>query len=220
MKKPILQRSRSLKPTFAAVAIVVLAWPGAGRPGGHAHGDERPVNVGLRKQLFVDDTIVSSKSNVTRELGTVVKANDGKPLLVADKPWENADLLRLGSVFRDGDRFRMWYMMNDGLYGYAESQDGLHWTKPNLGTHEYQGSTENNITDPMGFGCFLDAHEMDPQHKYKSAYGHPTKIMACLAHSPDGFRWTPYNDGNPVTGRAADTSNQLLWDEDAKVYRL
>jgi hypothetical protein len=44
--------------------------------------------------------------------------------------------------------------------------------------------------------------------------------MACLAHSPDGLRWTDYNNGEPVTRRAADTMNQLLWDEDAQVYRL
>jgi hypothetical protein len=41
-----------------------------------------------------------------------------------------------------------------------------------------------------------------------------------IAHSADGFHWVPYNNGEPVTGRAADTTNQLLWDEEAKVYRL
>ncbi|MFH1741905.1 MAG: hypothetical protein ABIH23_23120 [bacterium] len=182
--------------------------------------DDECVQIGTQKQLLVDNHIIADMKNVTRELGEVTKANDGKPIIVADKPWENADLFRLGSVIRDGDRFRMWYLMNDDLMGYAESEDGVHWTKPNLGTHECQGSRENNATDSMGFGCFLDTHEKDPEHKYKSAYGHPTKIMACLAHSPDGFHWTPYNDGQPVTSRAADTMNQLLWDDSAQVYRL
>jgi len=57
-------------------------------------------------------------------LGRVTKANGGKSLLMADQHWENADFLRLRSVFRDGDRFRTWYMMNDGLCGYAEPQAG------------------------------------------------------------------------------------------------
>ncbi|NIP92724.1 MAG: hypothetical protein GWO24_04365, partial [Akkermansiaceae bacterium] len=36
----------------------------------------------------------------------------------------------------------------------------------------------------------------------------------------DGINWKPYNDGRPVTHRAADTYNQIIWDEDAQVYRL
>jgi len=69
--------------------------------------------------------------------------------------------------------------------------------------------------------CFLDPHETDPAHKYKSAYC-PIRAPygACLAHSPDGFHWTPYNDGYPVTHRAADTINSLLWDQEAHAYRL
>ena len=62
MKKSNLQHSRPLKPTIAAVAIVVFAWSVTGRPAGHASGDEQPVNVGLSKQLFVDDYIVAEKS--------------------------------------------------------------------------------------------------------------------------------------------------------------
>lgn len=178
------------------------------------------IPVGLQKQLFVDDYIVAEMQNVTRELGKVTKANGGRPILVADKPWENADLFRMGSVFRDGSRFRMWYQISGDSFGYAESEDGLHWTKPNLGIYAYQGSKENNIVDAMGFTCFLDPHETDPEHKYKAAYGHPKKVMACLAYSPDGFHWKAYNNGEPVTSRASDTSNQLLWDEKAKVYRL
>lgn len=189
---------------------------------------EEPLSIGFRKQLLVDDVVIAERSDVTRELGQLTKANDGKPLLVADKPWEKADLFRLGSVFHDGEKFRMWYQLNDDargpVIGYAESEDGLRWNKPNLGLQEFQGSKNNNIVnigDPMSHTCYLDPHETDPAHKYKSAYG-PTKPPngACLAHSPDGFHWTPYNDGRPVTGRAADTVNQLLWEEEAKVYRL
>ena len=28
---------------------------------------------------------------------------------------------------------------------YAESRDGIHWTKPELGQHEFNGSKRNNI---------------------------------------------------------------------------
>jgi hypothetical protein len=72
---------------------------------------------------------------------------------------------------------------------------------------------------------FRDPHEKDPAHRYKAACGPPNaynggESAACLAHSPDGLRWSFYNGGKPVTGRACDTMNQLLWDEDARLYRL
>src|SRR6185436_15044891 len=45
-------------------------------------------------------------------------------------------------------------------------------------------------------------------------------MAAGIATSSDGIHWTPLNAGNPVTGRAADTYNQVLWDSKAKTYRL
>ncbi len=103
---------------------------------------------------------------------------------------------------------------------YAESSDGLHWSKPNLGLRTFQGSRENNLINPMGMMCLPDPHETDPEHKYKSAYSHWQQMKAAIAHSPDGLHWTPYNDGKPVTHRAADTINQLLWDPTIDSYRL
>ncbi|HIE97075.1 MAG: hypothetical protein ABGZ23_17650 [Fuerstiella sp.] len=192
----------------------------------------RNVAVGLRRQLFVDDYVVARKENVVRELGEVTKANGGRPILVADKPWETDHLL-IGSVFRDGDRFRMFYKAGYAppavgdppgtphlLIATAESVDGLRWTKPELGIRIFNGSAKNNLIGRMGMTCFLDPHETDPEHKYKAAYSHWQKMSAALAYSPDGLHWTPYNNTQPVTYRAADTINQLLWDEDAAVYRL
>ena len=57
----------------------------------------------------------------------------------------------------------------------------------------------------------IDPHETDPRHRYKAAYYGPG-VRAALAHSADGIHWSSYNEGQPVTGRAADTHNQILWD--------
>ena len=112
-----------------------------------------PLEIGLKKQLLVDDYIVAEKRNVTRELGKITRENNGKPVMVADKPWEHAN--RLGfymTVLRDEkhDRFKMWYLAQHGGWqdfngfntkigsadvdisgvGYAESIDGLSWIRP------------------------------------------------------------------------------------------
>jgi hypothetical protein len=94
---------------------------------------------------------------------------------------------------------------------------------------KYTGK-DNNLLGFLGdaWSCFLDPHETDPAHRFKAAHypwgeARPKSFALLgpgLSHSPDGFRWTPYHDAEPVTGRAADFTNQILWDEDARVYRL
>lgn len=188
--------------------------------------DEPLIPVGLEKQLFVDDYLIANRYNVQRNLKQATKANDGKPVLQRDKPWEQADLFQVNSVLHDGNKFIMHYGYT-GPVDYccqAESEDGVHWTKPVLGLHEFEGSKENNLLDHQGCGWFLDPHETDPAQKFKSTYRplESTSLPqgACLAYSADGLHWHDYNNGNPVTGRATDTLNQLAWDERAQVYRL
>jgi hypothetical protein len=191
-----------------------------------ASGDDGLIQIGQRKQLLVDNYVVAEKSGVSRVLGTVTKENGGKPILLPDKPWENAPY-QFGfyvTVLREGEKFRMWYRPNSPWIAYAESSDGLVWRKPVLGIYSYDGTGKaNNLTDHIGdgFSLFRDAHEKDPEHRYKGAYC-PTAepYAACLNHSADGLRWTPYHHGKPVTHRAADFSNQILWDDEAKVYLL
>jgi hypothetical protein len=181
--------------------------------------------------VALSNYVVAEKHNVVRALGKVTKANGGRPVLVADRPCETDNIL-IGSVFRERGKFKMFYKVgyaesesNDtpGItqlrVAYADSSDGLHWTNPNLGIRTFRNSKNNNLINPMGMTCLPDPHEKDLQHKYKSAYTHWQHMKAAIAHSRDGLHWTPYNDGNPVTHRAADTINQLLWDPTAGSYR-
>ena len=57
-----------------------------------------------------------------------------KPVMVPDSPWEE-DVIMCPKVIYDEDQklFRMWYAgygwYEAGALGYAESEDGIHWTK-------------------------------------------------------------------------------------------
>jgi len=98
------------------------------------------------------------------------------------------------------------------VYGYAESADGLAWRK--------RGQLTGIPFDTdVTLSVTIDPHETDPRHRYKAAFNGAGQ-RAALAHSADGVHWTPYNDGKPVTHRAADTCNQIIWDSDANTYRL
>ncbi len=104
-----------------------------------------------------------------------------------------------GTVLKQGDTFRMWYLgmhETENLKGqapgwwrpmcYAESKDGVHWTKPELGLYEFNGSKKNNIcliesdvhslTRVNDFLSVLhDPEDPDPARRYKCAY---------IAHQP------------------------------------
>ncbi|HAA61692.1 MAG TPA: hypothetical protein DCE39_12260 [Planctomycetaceae bacterium] len=167
--------------------------------------NSKPVPVGRRKQLLVDDFVIAKKQNVTRKLGTVTKANGGKPIIT--------DGVFYGSVLHNQGRFRMWYRKRGGGgYNYAESADGLNFKRgPDIKGINFAGDYTMSVS--------LDQHETDPAHRFKAAYDGPG-MRAALAHSGDGIHWTPYNNGRPVTKRAADTCNQIFWDPHARLYRL
>ncbi|MEQ1862439.1 MAG: hypothetical protein ABMA13_21180 [Chthoniobacteraceae bacterium] len=117
-----------------------------------------------------------------------------------------------GSVIREGGRFRMWYVAFDDdttnkvasarwRAAYAESTDGVAWTKPNLGLVEFAGSKNNNLilTDPAPLGfvnlkVLADPDDPDPQRRYKISthvYFRDKRRLGTLAPfaSADGLRW-------------------------------
>jgi len=117
-----------------------------------------------------------------------------------------------GSVLREADKFRLWYVAFDDdeqtktpsarwRPAYAESRDGVTWTKPNLGLVEYRGNTSNNLllTEPSPLGMvnlkvLADRDDPNPARRYKMSahvyFRHNTRLgtLAPLA-SADGLRW-------------------------------
>ena len=72
----------------------------------------RPVDVGARKQLFLDDYVIDSMQEAQRQLHRPVRYA-GNPVIQADRPWETGGGTYLfgGTVLYDEeDRiFKMWY---------------------------------------------------------------------------------------------------------------
>lgn len=195
------------------------------------------IDVAGRKQLFVDWKLVESAEGVRLRMNPALRG--GEILVRADAPWERGLAARsYSSVIKDGGLVRMWYQVSALEHApgknpefmavaYAESRDGLHFTKPVLGLVEWNGSKANNLvfpTDPkmmaVGGGSVGrdDNPACPPGERYKSWQKVYPKAGTGIAGphriwvSPDGLKWKLSE--RLVTGlRAADTQPTWFWDE-------
>ncbi|MCX6623118.1 MAG: hypothetical protein NTY38_19035 [Acidobacteria bacterium] len=127
-----------------------------------------------------------------------------------------------GSVIRVGAKFRMWYTAEsrptrthnsaDFRPAYAESRDGIHWEKPDLGLVEFNGNRKNNLllfsppprfdlTEPLASFVLYEPDDPAPARRFKMAlYGRyfeysdkerkTAKATFYPYFSADGLRWT------------------------------
>ncbi len=200
-------------------------------------------DVGSRRELFVDNYLVGQLAGEAR-----LELHHPTPreiALVHDAPWEGTGS-GYHSVFRDGDRYRMYYKawhldVQQGKLGtgrhplyccYAESDDGIHWRKPNLGLHEINGSKDNNVVLVSGAmgplsvdaghpAVFKDDNPDAPaEARYKAILRSSGKSGLLPFKSPDGLHWSPMSD-TPILGGlgAFDSQNLAFWDPTLGKYR-
>jgi hypothetical protein len=132
-----------------------------------------------------------------------------EPVIRPDTFADGAGVSIYGSVLQDGGKLRMWYLAvpEDWDYqrdmssiAYAESDDGITWTKPALGILDH-GPGRNHLTN-LGLHSatvFLDP-ESPPSHRYRATGCGYKGLFLChpeitdagyyTAHSADGLRWT------------------------------
>ena len=207
------------------LATVAVAWSGTvevleaveAKPGG--------VRVlGNRRELFVDDFLVERLTRSRRVLHHPVAR---EVAIVHDAPWEG-NVCFYHTVFRDGDRYRMYYRgMHSGprtshpraegreVVCYAESRDGIHWTKPKLGLHAFEGSRQNNIiwtgVGTHNFVPFRDSHpQCRPEAKYKAVAA--THEGLYILGSADAIHWSLIKDRPVVTTGHFDSQNLAFYD--------
>ena len=203
--------------------------------------DAAPTAIGSRRELFVDDCLVERMSG-----GAELRLHRPTPrevVLVTDAPWEGNGC-GFFTVFEDDGLYRMYYKAwRIALTGekyvrapalniaYAESDDAVHWRKPELGLVEWEGSAANNLiiegSDPdakgvHGFAPFRDPNpDCPPEQRYK-AVGAMNKaaedgLFALI--SPDGVRWSLLTEDAIITKGKFDSQNLVFWDPVRGVYR-
>ncbi len=203
---------------------------------------EPPVALKSRRELFVDDFLIGSQEGKIRLRLHEPKRNE--IALTFDRPWEG-NTSGYPTVMYDGERYRMIYrghrmtwasgkllMANSPVVCYAESKDGIHWKRPVLNLHKWQGKdrdkltdlTANNIVWPGSpysgtFVPFDDANpNCKPEERFK-AIGGNYKVGLHLFTSPDAIHWTKRDEPIFTTG-ALDSMNTMFWDTRLNKYTL
>ncbi len=206
-----------------------------------------PEVIGSQWELFVDKSLVESYRG---DIQFRIQSPQPKEfVMVFDQPWEgNASAFQ--TIFKDDSIFKMYYRgaafdIREGEKGkevtpshphvicYAESKDGIHWERPNLGLFEFNGSKKNNIVFMSGkFGSvdldlgdnaivFKDENPSAPvDAKYKAlvCMEPPPRTLFAMK-SADGIHWVPMSDKPVITNGEMDSQNVAFWDKNRKEYR-
>jgi hypothetical protein len=222
---------------FIAIIVVLLLSALAGKSFAEA-----PRALGMRRELFVDSFLIDRmvgaalKLHAPRDAGTVMRF---------DQPWEGPWSM-YGTVIKDGDRYRLYYRgmptakHYEGVEStcYAESTDGVTWTRPTLRLFDIHGAKENNVilterdSKVWTLAPFLDTKPgVDHAQRFKAIAcesilddkGKRAWALIALTSS-DGVRWSRLRDKpvvyNDMSKFAFDSQNVAFWSEAEQTYVL
>ena len=203
---------------------------------GWLFAEESVIQLGDQRELFVDDYLIADSDGV--EL--LLHQPQRKELtFIFDQPWEG-DSQGYVTVIKAEDRYQMYYMAcgqfppSPSMVAYAESPDGIHWERVNLGFCEFNGSTENNllmtqVADGVkchDFNPFIDQRPgVEPDAKYKAiglGHANPDREHHGLYawKSADGIHWNLIQDTPVKQDAPFDTQNVAFWSEKEQCYVL
>lgn len=216
---------------ISTLLVVCLAHvTGADPAESAAEGAITPLVIGATPQLFVDNQIVDNtwtlkyKTEHIERVFHVPKKHAANPLLKVHGGYV--------CVARDAETgvFHMWYQTHaftrsddraDYAVAYATSRDGLEWTVPKLGLHEWQGTKENNVVirGPRRRASgpwLLDVPERD-RHGYKYLLSYRDSDGTHLIGSNDGVHFDPKSD-RKIQQLHSDTQNAIVYDPHQDQY--
>jgi len=195
-----------------------------------------PVDIGSRRELFVDTALMDNLSDKA-----TLKLHQPTAREVSfqfDKPWEG-NASGYPTVIQDGNLYRMYYrghryiidppplrQAQSEVVCYAESSDGIHWTRPSLGLYEWQGSKDNNIIwlgsyETHNFAPFKDTMpDCPPDEIYKAIGGTTASKGLWTFKSADGIHWKRLSDKAVVSTGAFDSHNTTFWDPAHQRYTM
>jgi hypothetical protein len=201
---------------------------------GDGHGLPRePLEIGNQPQFLIDDYVVDNRWSLKPKREEVVRAFHAPAKIPANPIIPDGAGYVTAARDPETGKIRLWYQthhstMKGGEEGnayavaYAESADGISWSRPNVGLYQWQGSKNNNIVWPGPRGArasgpqILQLTEKDRRgYQYVMAYrtGGAKKGQngIRLIGSQDGIHWDEKGDALLLEIHS-DTLNSIVHD--------
>ncbi|MDH5604837.1 MAG: hypothetical protein OEY51_12895 [Cyclobacteriaceae bacterium] len=179
------------------------------------------IDTGVR-ELFIDHFLIDTLLNTELVLHS---PRDEGPVLFFDKPWEGPFSAYV-TVIRDDSLFRLYYRglpeaRADGTIKettcYAESIDGIRWSKPSLKLFTIDGSIENNVILAVdapfshNFSPFLDTNPNALKNEKFKALAGTSNTGLFMFYSHDGIHWKKEDKAPVFTKGIFDSQNVAFW---------
>ena len=191
------------------------------------------VDIGDRRELFVDHALIDKLDNVALDLK---EPRPGGVAIRFDEPWEG-QFCGYNTVIRDGDTYLLYYRGNmdesadpprEAVTCRAVSADGREFTKPRYGMCEVDGSSDNNViladggTATHNFSPFIDTRPgVAADERFKALAGLQSSGLLGFT-SADGIHWSQIRDEPLIPSVEEedryDSQNLAFWSEHEGCY--
>jgi len=191
--------------------------------------DDGVIALEGRREIFVDRHMIDTLINARLRLHHPHREGIA---LGFDRPWEGI-FSGVIAVMKDGELCRMYYRglpevstpeLSSAVVCYAESKDGIAWTKPNLGIYQVNGTRDNNVVlanDPPftgNFTPFIDRKPaVPPNERFKALAGDAKSGLVAFV-SGDGIHWKRLRPNPVLTDGMFDSQNIAFWSESEEHY--
>jgi len=200
--------------------------------------NDNAIWIGDRRELFLDYQLIDTLSDAWLQLNvqTLEPHSQDQAVHFSGYPTDHERAYAYSTVLHEPPLYRLYYRgfaerasnAKETLC-YAESEDGVHFVKPDLGLHDVAGSRHNNVlltdvTDGTAhnFTPMRDTRPGVPaDQQYKALAGLDEGLKAFV--SGDGIHWQLLRD-EPVIGPPAhsefnfDSQNVSFWSEAEQQY--
>jgi hypothetical protein len=187
--------------------------------------EKNVINLGSRRELFVDSFMIENMSGCLLRMHHPLLKDTA---IKFDKPWEGK-FSGYTAILKDDSIYRMYYRGASGerkkyTTCYAESKDGVTWTKPNLHIHAFEGDYNNNIVianDSVATHNFTPFIDRNPnpkiKYKFKAVAGEGREFLHAYV-SNDGLHWKELQKEPVYKQGIFDSQNMVFWSETEKCY--
>ena len=152
-----------------------------------------------------------------------------EPVLFCERAWEGFSVMNPCVLYENG-KYRMWYAAGEtyepNVLAYAESKDGLHWSKSPINPIFVKDTEHPYEADRIG-GCYITKTEDMDYVMFYIGYRDIDTANSCVAKSPDGLTRWEKSRFNPLVvptpdgwDAAACYKPSVLWDEKENRWML